>query len=273
MSKVISIANQKGGVGKTTTCGNLAAALTQAGKRTLCIDFDPSGNLSDYVGYEPDGGITINELLEQKTKGLDIDPLPAIRVNGEGVEYIPSDVNLNDAEIYLVISMCREQALQRVLEHPAFSVYDYILVDCYPGLGILLTNALTASDSLIIPVQAQSWSFSSIDRLLARCEEIKRLANPRLHVEGLLLTMVDITNMSKAVVTATRERFPAETYQTEINRYAEAGDSAYAKKSLVSTKRARLGEAYTRVAGELIARHEGELPDKLSGSDVEVRIP
>lgn len=223
----------------------------------LCIDFDPSGNLSDYMGHEPDELPTINELLEAGSKGTPIDAAQAVRKNAEGIDYIPADDSLNTAEIYLVVSMCRELALRRVLEDPVFQQYEYILVDCYPGLGILLTNALAASDSILIPVMTQKWGLSSIDRLLVRYEEVRRFANPSLQIEGVLLTMVNNTNMSHAVEDAARERFTDCVYKTCINDYVEAANSAYAQKSLLEMRGSRLGEAYREVAKELLVHHAG----------------
>lgn len=141
MSKIISIANQKGGVGKTTTTVNMAAGLAHYGCSVLCIDFDPQANMSDYLGYEDDGLATISELMQAATQQQTLDVAPLIRHNDEGIDYIPSNIILSSADVFLATAMCREQVLRRVLQVPELQAYDYILIDCLPSLGILLIVA------------------------------------------------------------------------------------------------------------------------------------
>jgi chromosome partitioning protein len=181
--KIIAISNQKGGVGKTTTCANLAAGLVQAGKRVLCVDFDPQGNLSDYLGYAPNEGTTITELMLATVQGQPVEPMDAVQHNGEGIDYIPADIRLSGAELFLSQAMFREQVLKRVLSSPSLLTYDYILVDCLPSLGILLTNALIASHRLIIPLQAQKFALSGLDDLLSIINMVREQANPRIEAD------------------------------------------------------------------------------------------
>ena len=151
--KIICVANQKGGVGKTTTVMNMAAGLVQKGKKILCIDFDPQGNLSDYLGHQADGISDISELMLSESRMQSYDLTGIIRKNNEGIDYIPSSIALASADMFLAQAMCREQVLKRILKHGLFQEYEYIFVDCQPSLGILLTNALAASDEVLIPVQ------------------------------------------------------------------------------------------------------------------------
>ena len=252
MTKIISIANQKGGVGKTTTTLNLAAGLVQKGKKTLVIDFDPQKNLSDYLGFEPDGGISIADLMLSAAQGSDLDPKPAIRTNKEGIDFIPSNIKLSSADMFLAQAMFREQTLKRILASPVFNDYDYILIDCLPSLGILLTNALIASNSLIIPVQAQKFALDGIDALISAYELVKNCANRDLRIDGFILTMADGTNMAKAVEEALQERFPNETFRTRISRSVGATNSTYYQSSLIANRSSKLGAQYRNLVDEFL---------------------
>ncbi len=254
MKKIISIANQKGGVGKTTTTLNIAAGLVLKGKKTIVIDFDPQKNLSDYLGFEPDGGITIADLMLAAAQGAEIDPQSAIRTNKEGIDFIPSNIMLSSADMFLAQAMFREQTLKHVLSFPVFEDYDYILIDCLPSLGILLTNALIASNSIIVPVQAQKFALDGIDALISAYELVKNKANHELTIDGILLTMADGTNMAKAVDEALKERFPNETFRTKISRSVEATNSTYSLDSLISSKNSKLGLQYKELVDELLSR-------------------
>lgn len=254
MRKIISIANQKGGVGKTTTTLNLAAGLVQKGKKTLVIDYDPQKNLSDYLGFEPDEGITIAELMLAVAQGTAIDAKAAIRTNKEGIDFIPSNILLSSADMFLAQAMFREQIMKNVFSDPAFENYDYILIDCLPSLGVLLTNALMASDSVIIPVQAQKFALDGIDALLSAFELVKKCGNRNIEIEGFVLTMADGTNMSKAVEETLFERFPDAAFNTKISRSVEATNSTYVQTSLISSRNSKLGKQYEALVDELLTR-------------------
>jgi chromosome partitioning protein len=256
--KIIAISNQKGGVGKTTTCANLAAGLVQRGNRVLCVDFDPQGNLSDYLGHTPDEGATVTDLMLATVRGQSVEPIGAVRRNGEGIDYVPADIRLSGAELFLSQAMFREQILKRVLSAPSLLTYDYILIDCLPSLGILLTNALIAANSLIIPLQAQKFSLSGLDDLLSIIELVRAQANPALRIDGVLLTMADHTNMAKAVELQIRARFPELAYQTVIGRSVEATNSTYQRRTLVNTRESRLGEQYALMTAEFLERERHE---------------
>lgn len=252
--KIISVANQKGGVGKTTTALNIAAGLTKSGKNVLLVDLDPQSNLSQYLGFEPDDGPTISDLMIAAAGGKTLKASACIRTGGEGIDFIPSHISLSSADFFLISCMNREQVLKKILRDEALSVYDYILIDCLPSLGILLINALAASDSVLIPVQAQKFALDGLDLLLDIYNMVKTNINPALEIEGVLVTMADSTNMSHAVEDALTDRFKEKVFTTHISRSVEATNSTYAQQSLVSLKRSRLGKEYLAVAEELLER-------------------
>lgn len=257
MSKIISIANQKGGVGKTTTTMNLSVELHNRGFRVLCVDFDHQANLSDYLGHEPDSLPTITHLMQaavQNPAALS-ELLPAaIRTAAEGVSYIPADINLSMAEMLLAQAMFRERVLHTILSNSAMPEFDYILIDCLPSLGILLTNALIASDGLIIPVQAQKFALDGMDGLMSLVNQVQTQANADLEVYGLLLTMKDNTKMAGYVDEELRNQFGDRVFQTEISKLAEATNSSAMQRSLVGMKASRLGKQYRAVVDELLER-------------------
>ena len=253
-AKVIAIANQKGGVGKTTTTLNLAAGLVKENKQVLVIDLDPQGNLTDYLGHEYDDQPTITDLMMSVVNNNPIEVTEAIRKNKEGVHYIPSNILLSSADLFLATAFCREQILKQILRQDALSGYDYILIDCLPSLGVLLTNALTASDTMLIPVQAQKFALDGIEQLEQVYRLVKNSINPQLEIQGVLLTMSDNTNMSKAVEEALQERFADSLFKTRISKSVEATNSTYEQRSLIATKRSKLGAQYAGVVKELLGR-------------------
>ena len=253
--KIIAIANQKGGVGKTTTTMNLAVELHNRGYRVLCVDLDHQANLSDYLGHEPDGGITMTHLLtaavQQPERIASLLP-SAIRQAREGVSYIPADISLSTAELFLATAMFRERALKTVLTDPAMPSFDFILIDCLPSLGILLTNALIAANGVIIPVQAQKYALDGMDGLMALVRQVTEQANYGLTVYGFLLTMRDRTNIASYVEKELRRQYGGEVFQTTISKLTEAANSSAMQQSLVSMKSSRLGQQYRMVVDELM---------------------
>ena len=253
---VISIANQKGGVGKTTTAVNLAAGLKAQGKSVLCLDFDPQCNLADYLGHHPDSAPTITDLLFAQAT---YQPLPdltgLIRTSACGLDYIPASLTLSKSDMTLGQAMFRERLLDRVLQASIPPIYDFVIIDCNPSMGILLTNALVASDRVLIPVQTEEFAVSGLQDMLSLIELIRSQINPDLSVLGLLPTMVSHNNVSRNIISELRTEFPDLILDTAISRSVEAPKSTQRKSPLAIDS--RLGHQYAEATAELIARLEG----------------
>lgn len=256
MSKIIAIANQKGGVGKTTTAVNIAAGLVKKGKKSLGIDLDPQANMSEYLGYNNEALYNISDLMvAAANNNLSSNQIEnSIIHNGEGIDYIPSDIKLASADLFLSNVMCREQVLKRILKREEFSQYEYIIIDCLPSLGILLTNALAAADSIIIPVQTQKFALDGLVQLEQVYDMVKYNVNPDIEIDGVILTMVDNTNMSKAVELALENKYGEKLFVTRIHRRVEATNSTYDQKSLVSIQNSVLGAEYISLTQEILER-------------------
>lgn len=262
MCKIISIANQKGGVGKTTTAMNLGVALRLMGKRVLLIDLDPQANLSTYLGFTNDEGEAIDEfptishlMMVNIGQGKKLDDVKRYIRHNElnDIDYIPSDINLANADCYLAGALSRETVLRRMLSEELIGDYDYIIIDCLPSLGVLLMNALVASDGIIIPVQAQKFAFDGLDMLNNVFTQVKTTLKPELSLIGVLPTMVDRTNASKRVIENLVEAYPKELFGSVIHRATEATESTNKHRSLCLYKN-RLGDEYKAVAAEIFER-------------------
>lgn len=254
MCKIISIANQKGGVGKTTTTLNLGVALALQGKSVLLIDLDPQANLTKYAGIDDSERPTISDLLKgQIGIGERINIEGCIRYSHiNNIEYIPSDINLANADLYLAGVLSRETLLKRILNNDIIKSYDYVLIDCNPSLGVLLMNALTASDGVIIPVQTQDFAFDGLTALTNIIAQIKSTINPELEIIGVLATMVDNTNVSKRVIEDLKKEYGDKLFKTVIHRATQAVESTNKHKSLCLFTKSKLGDEYKALANELI---------------------
>lgn len=254
MCKIISIANQKGGVGKTTTTLNLGVALALQGKSVLLIDLDPQANLTKYAGIDDSEKPTISDLLKgQIGMGERINIEGCIRYSHiNDIEYIPSDINLANADLYLAGVLSRETLLKRILNNDIIKNYDYVIIDCNPSLGVLLMNALTASDGVIIPVQTQDFAFDGLTALTNIITQIKSTINPELEIIGVLATMVDNTNVSKRVIEDLKKEYGDKLFTTVIHRATQAVESTNKHKSLCLFTKSKLGDEYKALANELI---------------------
>ncbi len=250
MGKVFAVANQKGGVGKTTTAVNLSASLAEAGKRTLLIDIDPQGNATSGLG------INKAELKHSIYDALLNDlPLSLLRVGTElpWLDVIPSSRQLAGAEVELVGFEAREKRLKSVLRELR-ERYHFILIDCPPSLGLLTVNGLTAADAVIVPIQCEYYALEGISQLLEAVNLVKGGLNPSLEVAGILLTMADgRTSLSGQVVEEVRKFFEDKVYETVIPRNVRLSEApGFGKPILLYDAFSSGAEAYRQVAKEVI---------------------
>lgn len=256
MSKIIAICNQKGGVGKTTTTFNLGAALAlNYGKKVLLIDLDPQANLSEYLRFDgSDNMPTMTQLIADVTRNAVISAdtvADCIRYNEKNnLHYIPADINLANAETIMTTALARETILKRILSQEVTSRFDYVLIDCLPSLGILLINAMTAANEMIIPVQTQKFSMDGLQALNSLYEQIRSTINLTLKLTGVLPTMADNTTVSKNALKTLSEQYD-NVFDTVIHKSVEAAKSSESGNALCKTKN-KLGQEYIALADELI---------------------
>lgn len=257
MARTIAIAMQKGGVGKTTTTINLAAALAGLNYQVLVLDLDPQGNLTQHAGYDPEQvSPTIYDVLKSELEGQAFNPRAAIHRAAEGFDLIPSQPELSLIELSLLNVLSRERVLATILEEIQKD-YDFILIDCSPSLNLLVINALTAANSVIIPIQAEYLAARGASMILSTIETIRqRKLNTGLYVEGILLTMADTrTILTKDIVAAVERQFGDEQHIFEviIKRSVRFAESAVAGQSILTYDPKNPGaEAYQRVAQEVV---------------------
>ncbi|MCC2333316.1 ParA family protein [Cellulomonas wangsupingiae] len=252
-ARVIAMCNQKGGVGKTTTTINLAAALAEYGRRVLIVDFDPQGAASVGLGISPhELDRTVYNLLMER----DADIHEVVRRTAvPGLDLLPANIDLSAAEVQLVGEVARESVLSRALR-PVLDDYDLVLVDCQPSLGLLTVNALTASHGVLIPLECEFFALRGVALLIETIEKVRDRLNPRLEVDGILATMYDSRTLhAREVVTRVREAFGDTLLHTVIGRTVKFPDATVAAEPITQYAPTHAGaEAYRRLARELVAR-------------------
>lgn len=265
MGRIIAIANQKGGVGKTTTAINLSASLALSEQRTLLIDCDPQGNTTAGIGFPKDparrtlyNALILGEPLEKVILKTQID----------GLELIPADKNLVGAEVELVAAEEREFRLRKLLQQVKDN-YDFIILDCPPALGLLTLNGLSAADAVLVPIQCEYLALEGVSELLDTLMRIRKTLNPSLAIEGIVLTMYDErTTLSKQVASDLRDFFGSQVFESVIPRNVRLAEApSHGKPIHFYDIHSRGAEAYTNLAKEVISNGQKRIGKGAGGAD------
>ena len=258
MGKIIAISNQKGGVGKTTTSINLAAGLSYLGKKVLLVDFDPQGNATQGVGGNSKSNkLSVYNLIMENYKVRDI----VQHLEYPPIDLIPSNIQLAGADLQMVkFEVGKEMLLKKKLDEVQDS-YDFIIIDCPPSLGLLNTNALTAADSVLIPIQCEYYALEGVTQLLLTIRLVQQLFNPSLVIEGVLLTMYDArTNLSVEVQQNVRKHFKEKVYRNYIPRNVKLSESpSHGKTIFEYDVRCDGAKAYAGLASEVVKQNQKEV--------------
>lgn len=253
MGRVISIANQKGGVGKTTTAVNISAILAKRGKKVMLIDADPQGNASSGLGLEKDMENSLYDVLINDANIEDTLQDTEIKT----LKVCPSNMDLAGAEVELVSEMSREQRLKEKLDEVK-DTYDFVIIDCPPSLGLITLNAFTASDSVLIPVQCEYFALEGLGQLLNTINLVKKHLNKTLEVEGAVLTMYDMrTNLSNQVVKEVKRYFEDKVYKTVIPRNIKLSEApSFGMPIIMYDAKSKGARAYEKLSRELLKNTE-----------------
>ena len=259
MGKIIAVANQKGGVGKTTTSINVSAGMSYVNKKVLLVDFDPQGNASNGIGAAR-VGFDRNHSVYQVLMGDDLVSSAVVHLDMPPLDLLPATIDLSGADVEMASSeytVGRENLLKKKLEQVK-DQYDYIIIDCPPSLGLLNTNALTAADSVMIPVQCEYFALEGLTQLLSTIRLVQKLWNPHLSIEGVLLTMFDVrTKLSVEVQQEVRKYFKEKVYRTYIPRNVRLSEAPSRGQSIFEyDTRSEGAKAYISLGQEVIAQNE-----------------
>ncbi|MCL2373560.1 MAG: AAA family ATPase [Defluviitaleaceae bacterium] len=252
MKRIIAVANQKGGVGKTTTTVNLAACLAQAGKRVLVADMDPQGNTTSGFGVDKHNVAHTSYSLLLGQAYLE---QVAVEVGIEGLQLLPANIDLQGAEIELIGQPGFEYLFKNILSHAKY-LYDYILIDCPPSLNLLTINALCAADSILVPIQCEYYALEGLSQLMHTIELVQRKLNPHLAIEGVVFTMYDArTNLSNQVVEEVRQHLSAYTYDSIIPRNVRLSEApSHGLPITLYAPSSKGAESYINLAKEVMKK-------------------
>ena len=258
-AKIIAVANQKGGVAKTTSVINIGAGLALKGKKVLLVDTDNQSHLSRFLGYDgTDGNPTISELIFQTVSKVQKPVSEAIRKSELGVDYIPSNFMLAGIISILGTDSDSTGVFSRLFSDGAFDEYDYIIIDCPPTLDLLVSNALKACDKVLIPVQSDFWAYEGVDQILATLQRAKQTSDIKLYVLGMLVTMYNKrTNSARAIMDAMNESYGEYVFENAIAFRDEVKVATIEHKTLVGRKNSITGQQYMSVVEEIIGK-EGQ---------------
>ena len=253
MSKIVAIANQKGGVGKTTTCVNLAAYLALMGKHVLAVDIDPQGNCSSGLGIEKNAlDYSVYSVLSGEARASQA----ILHTKIKNLDILPANIDLAGAEVELVSVPEREKVLKKMLS-PLRNVYDYIIIDCPPSLALLTVNALTFADSILIPIQGEFYALEGLSQLMATVRSVQKGLNRGIRIEGIVLTMYDgRTNLAVQVVEEVKKHFGDRVYATVVPRNVRLSEAPSHGQPITAYDRlCRGSEAYLAMADEFLSKN------------------